>query len=102
MARVDDYRQARDMAAQALAEETMAAIAERSGLDIDDGSLRVSFLDRTYRISFPQFQFRDVADPEAQVPLQEQVLILHYLQGSRNRLTGRWIAYREIPGPWSH
>lgn len=98
MARVDDYRQARDLAARELAEETVAAIAERSGLDIDEGNLRVSFLGRTYRISFPQFRFSDVADPEAQVPLQEQVLILHYLQGSQRRLTGRWIAYREIPG----
>ena len=98
MARIDDYQQARDLAAQALAGETLEAIAERSGLTMEDGHLGVAFLDRAYRISYPGFQFQDVADPGAQVPLQEQVLILHYLQGSQNRLTGRWIAYREIPG----
>ena len=60
--------------------------------------LRVPFLDRVYDLSYPGFEFRDHNNSEAQVPLQEQVLILHYLQGCRPKLEGRWVAYREIPG----
>jgi hypothetical protein len=34
------------------------------------------------------------------VPLQEQILILHYLQAGRQAAlpSGAWVAYREIPG----
>ena len=99
MARVDDYQQARDLAAQALAAEDMQAIAQRSGLAVQDpAALQVPFLNRTYNLSYPDFQFTDRDHPETQVPLQEQVLILHYLQGCQPRLEGRWVAYREIPG----
>ncbi|MEJ2038613.1 MAG: DUF3786 domain-containing protein, partial [Desulfosarcinaceae bacterium] len=98
MARVDDYQQARDLAAEALAEEKIEVIAQRGGLAVENNNLRVTFLNRTYLISYPGFQFSDTADPDAQVPLQEQVLVLHYLQGSQASLTGRWISYREIPG----
>jgi hypothetical protein len=98
MARVDDYQQARDLAAQALSEEALETIAERSGLHVEEGMLRATFLNRTYQISYPQFHFKDITDSSAEVPLQEQVLILHYLQGSQARLADRWIAFREIPG----
>jgi hypothetical protein len=99
MARVDDYQQARDLAAQALAAEDMQAIALRSGLEAQGtATLQVRFLNRTYNLSYPHFQFTDRDHPETQVPLQEQVLILHYLQGCQPRLEGRWVAYREIPG----
>jgi hypothetical protein len=99
MPRIDDYIAARNRAAEALAAETIEAIAKRSGFDrIDDVSMRVPFLNRTYRVSYPDFVFTDM-DSDAAVPLQEQVLILHYLIGnSPEWLKGQWVAYREIQG----
>jgi hypothetical protein len=99
MARIDDYQQARDLAAKELATENLNDISRRSGFDTEGPALlRVMFLDRTYDVSYPGFEFDDRDNPGSQVPLQEQVLILHYLQGCRPRLEGRWVAYRELPG----
>lgn len=99
MARIDDYQQARDLAARELGADTIEEIARRSGFETHgDTLLRVPFLDRVYDLSYPEFEFQDRNKSDAQVPLQEQVLILHYLQGCRPRLEGRWVAYREIPG----
>jgi hypothetical protein len=99
MARIDDYQQARDLAARALAGENLDTIARRSGFK-SAGSIELDapFLDRIYSISYPEFIFTDRDHPQASVPLQEQVLILHYLQRCQARLAGRWVAYREIPG----
>ncbi len=100
MARVDDYREARRLAAEALSRETREAICARSGFAPEEGGgIRVPFLDRTYRLGLPGFGFADAGDPGREVPLQEQVLILHYLQGQGLPVpSGEWIAYREIPG----
>lgn len=99
MARVDDFQQARDLAARELTRQSLEEIAGRSGFSKQiDAILEVPFLGRTYHIDYPDFTFRDQGDPRAQVPLQEQVLILHYLQGCMPGLKNHWIAYREIPG----
>lgn len=99
MARVDDYQQARDLAASELAAEPVDAIARRSGFQtLATAGLAVTFLGRAYEVTYPGFEFGDQNDPTADIPLQEQVLILHYLQRSQPRLSGNWIAYREIPG----
>lgn len=99
MARVDDFKQAKALAAQALANEKLDDISRRSGIPmVDPQTLRLPFLGRVYLISYPAFDFKDAADTAAQIPLQEQVLILHYLQKCRPLLKGQWIAYREIPG----
>jgi hypothetical protein len=98
MARVDDFRQARELAVKQLAAEKKNDLAQRSGWQEMPDGLRVPFLNRVYTVSFPDFYFIDEADPAADIPLQEQVLILHYLQGARPALKNKWIAYREIPG----
>ena len=99
MARIDDYQHARDLAAEALARESLASISRRSGFAEADGGLAVPFLTRRYRLDYPSFDFSDVADAAAEVPLQEQVLILHYLLGAEAGLPSQdWVAYREIPG----
>jgi hypothetical protein len=87
MARIDDFQQARDLAARQLAQQEMAQIARRSGFEAAGSSaLRAPFLNRFYHLAAPQFIFTDEADPAAPVPLQEQVLILHYLLGCQPRL----------------
>lgn len=99
MARTDDFQQARDLAAGELAREDIGALALRSGFEqVENRFLRAPFLNRVYRIDYPAFTFQDEADAAAQVPLQEQVLILHYLKGCRPVLKNQWVAYRELPG----
>jgi hypothetical protein len=99
MARVDDFKQAKALAAQALAQEKIEEISRRSGIPTaGPDTLRLPFLGRVYLIAYPSFDFTDAADAAAQVPLQEQVLILHYMQNCRPQLKGQWVAYREIPG----
>ena len=99
MARVDDYQQARDLAAKILDGEPLETIARRSGLKpLGQEILQAPFLGRNYQITHPGCAFADVADPSASVPLQEQVLILHYLQRCQPRLSGHWIAYPGVPG----
>jgi hypothetical protein len=100
MARIDDYKQARRIAVATLAAADLDTVIDRSGFDADAGNrLRVPFLNRVYRIDYPDFNFVDTDDATAEVPIQEQVLILHYLMSESRRMpTGNWIAYRDIPG----
>jgi hypothetical protein len=99
MARIDDYKTAKKIAGEKLAEIPFDDIIRQSGFErIGDHRFRVPFLDRVYCVRYPDFSFQDEQESEKEVPLQEQVLILHYLQGSATHqtLTGKWIAYREI------
>lgn len=100
MARVDDYRAAKALAADRLSAESFEAIRARTGLARrDDQHFLIPFLDRQYTIAYPHFEFADLGAPEREIPLQEQVLILHYMVGADpQRPPGDMIAYREIPG----
>ena len=99
MPRIDDYINARQIAFEKLSKESFDNIVKRSGFEtLRDNVLKVPFLDRVYQVSFPDFEFKNVSEKETAVPIQEQVLILHYLMAeSTMKLTGNWIAYREIP-----
>jgi len=98
--RIDDYINARKLAVEKLSPESFEKIAQRSGFEPSDGpSLHIPFLDRTYLVSYPHFEFEDQADSQKEIPLQEQVLILHYLMAAETPdLSGQWVSYREIPG----
>jgi hypothetical protein len=100
LARTDDYQGAIDLAAAELAKWPLRNLAASSGFALDgDRGLETPFLDRDYRLTYPDFQFSDPDAPQKEIPLQEQVLILHYLRGAaQSRVTGKWVAYREIPG----
>ena len=100
MPRIDDYINARNLAVEKLSQESFEKIAQRSGFELPGGnSLHIPFLDRTYRAGYPQFEFTDQVDGQKEVPIQEQVLILHYLMAAEiPDLSGQWISYREIPG----
>jgi hypothetical protein len=101
MARVDDYKNAKKIAAQGLFSETVSSLASRSGFKaLDDRTLEVPFLDQVYHVTIPDFEFmRQSEDLTQDIPLQEQVLILHYLAGEKPALlSGKWVSYREIPG----
>jgi len=100
MARIDDYKAACKIAREQLALIPYDEIVRRSGFKgIGDDRFQVPFLDRTYIVTHPNFLFRDETESEKEIPLQEQVLILHYIQGTGGKKTTRkWIAYREISG----
>ena len=100
MARIDDYKAACKIAREKLALISYDEIVRRSGFkEIGDGLFQVPFLDRIYIIACPDFSFRNETESEKDIPLQEQVLILHYIQGAGGKnSTGNWIAYREVPG----
>jgi len=100
MARIDDYKQARALAIKTLEEVSLAEISQRSGFKTTTvDQIRIPYLNRVYQVSYPGFDFADEADPALEIPLQEQVLILHYLMAANPpSLAGRWVAYREIPG----
>jgi len=100
MARVDDYKAAIALAVAKLAGQSFVAIRERTGLACPNADrFQIRFLGRLYGIDFPGFQFADLEAPEREIPLQEQVLILHYMLGADpERHPGDMIAYLEIPG----
>jgi len=100
MPRIDDYINARKIAIEALAPLPFEDILQRSGFESpSENRFQIPFLDRTYRVSYPRFEFRDQFEGDKEIPLQEQVLILHYMMApAMPALTGQWIAYREIPG----
>ncbi len=98
MPRIDDYITSRKLAVEALLQETFESILNRSGFNTPaEGVFAVHFLNRRYHISFPSLSFVDCDEKE--VPIQEQILILHYMMADPiPEPAGLWIAYREIPG----
>jgi len=100
MARVDDYINAKKIAAGGLGKEPCDEIGKRSGFGlIDINTLRIPFLDRVYIVGWPSFEFADESSDGREVPLQEQVLVLHYLMAKPSvNSAGRLVSFREIPG----
>jgi hypothetical protein len=101
MARIDDYVAAKKMAVEKLASESLETIIARSGFKkAGESAFRIPFLGREYRVSYSAFEFVPEGEtpPGKEVPLQEQVLILHYVMAPAASLSGNWVAYREIPG----
>ncbi len=99
MPRIDDYFNAAAIAVASLKQQFPADILKRSGFEEHADGMIVPFLNRTYLIHLPDFTFTEMAAEPKEVPIQEQVLILHYLQaGGMLFPTGNWVAYREIQG----
>jgi hypothetical protein len=100
MPRIDDYINARKLAVEKLAREPFEVIRKRSGFkSLESDTFSVPFLDRIYRVGYPQFDFKEDIESEKEIPIQEQVLILHYLQAAAPpAASAQWISYREIPG----
>ncbi len=100
MPRIDDYRMARAKAIEELKNETFKYIVNRSGFKkVSENRMEISFLGSKYHVTYPYFEFKNKDNPKQEVPLTEQVLILHYLQGKKPlSVYDKWISYREIPG----
>jgi hypothetical protein len=102
MPKVDDYRAAVELGRAALADRAPKRLADQSGAqfvpDSEGGAvLTLSFLNRRVAITWPAFEFSFEAGG-GEVPLQQQILLLHYLRGAAGEaITGDWIAYQEVP-----
>jgi hypothetical protein len=100
MPRIDDYINAKKIAVEALSRVPFETISKQTGFaSPTENTFRIPFLDRIYLVDYPRFEFKDSATPDKEIPLQEQVLILHYmLAGEMPPPARHWISYREIPG----
>ena len=101
MPRIDDYIKAVELGKKELKDKNPKRIAGLSGAEFEadyDGNamLTLDFLGRNVSMTWPglELAFKDSGE---EVPIQQQVLLLHYLNGSGSRVTGQWIAYQEVP-----
>ena len=105
MPRIDDYKQALKLASEKLSDKNPELVASLSGAEIardKEGrtKLILNTLGQKVSITWPDFSFAS-EKAEAEIPIQQQVLYLHYLYGawssSGARATGEWISFQEIP-----
>jgi hypothetical protein len=102
MARIDDYRKAVELGKKALEGRDPKQIAGFSGAGFEADSeesslLSLNFLGKEVTISWPDLGCSFKGSGE-EVPIQQQVLLLHYLSGCEGaRITGEWISYQEVP-----
>ncbi len=102
MPRIDDYKKAFELAKEELQPMNPKRVADQSGsiFEVDDSHgerLRLRFLNKEVTIRWPEIEFLAPQDGK-EIPIQEQVLILHYLLGCPgSKFEGEWIAYQEIP-----
>ena len=105
MARIDDYKQARALSKKDLLEKEPNIIANFSGAMVKKenngvNALTLKFLNRLLNISWPGIEF-SYEDFDEEIPIQQQVLLLHYLNGAYTSngavITGEWTSFQEVP-----
>jgi hypothetical protein len=85
-----------------LKEKNPKRVAGMSGADFeldpeDRPVLTLNFLNKKVIVTWPECGFSIKGSGE-EVTIQEQILLLHYLNGARgSRVLGEWIAYQEVP-----
>lgn len=105
MARVDDYRQAFALARRGLESLGAGKAAQMSGGLFERDTegrefVRLKFLGRGIRILWTDMALSYDDDAAREMPIQEQVLLLHYLQGCSDKggaVVGEWIGFQDIP-----
>jgi hypothetical protein len=75
--------------------------ARNAGADYQKGEkgekIIIHFFSEPYHIQFPQIEF--YSPSKKVVSLVTRILLLHYLiRAEGNPLTGKWVAYKDIPG----
>ena len=99
MAREDDFISAFNIAAEELREKDPVEVGRLSqaGYDPDKKEFTLDFIGRPHFVEWPEMKVL-AGDTDREPPLQEQGLILHYLnQADGSGLTGDLITYREVP-----
>jgi hypothetical protein len=98
MARIDDYQLSFDLAAEQLAQMTLAEVAARSGASAapDGSALTLAYYGRPVRVGLDPVSVA-ASDGGPELPLAEQALILHYLTRADGAApTGQWVTFREV------
>jgi hypothetical protein len=102
VAKIDDYKKALELAKEELRNRNPLHVCRLSGglcieKDAQPAEIRLAFLHRIVTISWPDLIFHKTSG-SGDVPIKQQVLILHYLNGStKENLAGEWISYQDIP-----
>ena len=105
MPRIDDYRQALELGRKELADKNPDLLATFSGAVIERDKQGISvfcinFLNSDIIFSWPELEFAQRGS-DAELPIQQQILLLHYLHGawcsSGAGITGEWISFQEVP-----
>jgi len=104
MARVDDYRNAAELAKKALAGKDPRILAQCCGAEVseegDQVGLSFDFLGSRVQVAWPDVGLSRFGSPEEEISIQQQVLLLHYLEGAwRSKgapLEGEWVAYQDV------
>ncbi|AEB10332.1 DUF3786 domain-containing protein [Desulfobacca acetoxidans] len=102
MPRIDDYIASRALAAQHLREQDPQVVAARGRAEYqicqDQEGLILSYFGRQHWINWPEVAVTYL-EGEGEVPIQEQILMLHYLENTKgDPLTGETIDFRQAPG----
>jgi len=92
-----------------LARQQLAGIGDLEELCHSSGARYVSadkialdYLNQQYQIALPEVEI-SLADGEAEVPLKDKILILHYLTRAKGtQASGKLITYKQIPGGSSY
>ncbi len=96
-----NYRQTFDLACSSIRGMNPEERAMKAGANYEKGKdgeeITVPFLLEPYTIQFPQIEFHSPS--KKVVSLVTRILLLHYLiRADGYPLTGRWAAYKDIPG----
>ncbi len=103
MPRIEDYKKAAEIAREELLPKNPKRIAGMCGAQFhgrfaDKISLEMRFLDKDVKIDWPKLVIYE-KDTGKELPIQEQVLILHYMRGCLKgvEITKQWISYQDLP-----
>lgn len=103
MARIEDYKNAAEITRRELVVKNPKRIASMCGATFngesaDNITMELLFLNKNAIISWPDLKVF-YKHSQKELPVQEQVLILHYMKGCLNGvdITGEWISYQDMP-----
>ena len=105
MARIDDYRQALELSRSEISGKDPDLLSRYSGAvfkgdEKGEALLSLNFLNRDIVSPWPELLFSNKVSGE-DLPIQQQVLIMHYLKGAWSSIgapvTGQWISFQEVP-----
>jgi len=96
-----NYQQSFDLACSSIQGMNLEERAKKAGANYEKGKegekITLHFFLEPYHIQFPQLEF--YSPSKKVVSLVTRILLLHYLlHADGNPLTGRWVAYKDIPG----
>ncbi|MGA2317094.1 MAG: DUF3786 domain-containing protein [Thermodesulfobacteriota bacterium] len=96
-----NYQQSFDLACVSIKGMDLEERAKKAGADYQKGEegekITIHFFSEPYSIQFPQIEF--YSPSKKVVSLVTRILLLHYLiRADGNPLTGKWVAYKDIPG----